>query len=200
MKIPIITKSVFKLPFSVWLLILQTFMLVNTEAFFPGDVAENARFVILTYMVFTLAGLTVFGKIPGWFTLPAEIALRHFVLGLLVTSATLMVFFSPAALQFIFPYATYDPVRTNLALVFFQAFVVATSEELVFRGVLPTFLGWLPAQFLFGLFHFVAYGGDWSAILFATAAGILFYAIASSVSIYTAMGGHTAGNIYARLG
>lgn len=197
---PIVARSLFALPFSVWLLLFQTFMLVNITIFFPPETSENARFVILTYMVFTLAGLTVFGKTPPWFAMPTEHALRYFVVGLLGTTLILSTIGAGAGLEFLLPWSTYDPVRQNLALVFFQAFVVATSEELVFRGILPQFLGWLPAQVVFGLFHFVAYGGDWSGILFATLAGTLFYLIARHTSIYTAMGVHTAWNIFALLG
>lgn len=199
-KVPTITKSLFKLPFSVWLLILQGFLLINTEIFFPPQIADRIRFVILTYVVLTLAGISVFGASPPWFKQPAEVALRYFVTGLVTTTMLLSLFTNVSVFEFLLPWDTTDPVKQNLALVAFEAFIVAASEETVFRGILPYFVGWLPAQLIFGVFHYVAYGGDWSGILFASLAGMLFYQIAARSSIYTAMGVHTAWNIFALLG
>lgn len=199
-EVPLFTKSIFRLPFSIWLLILQTFLLINTELFFSPEVAERVRFVILTYMVFTLYGIVFFGRSPPWLSRPAEVALRDFVVGLAVTTLILSTFTTVNSFEFLLPWDTSDPVKQNLALVAFEAFIVAASEETVFRGILPTFVGAVPAQLIFGLFHYVAYGGDWGGILFAAMAGMIFFFIRQKTSIYTSMGVHTAWNIFVLLG
>ncbi len=62
--------------------------------------------------------------------------------------------------------------------IIFQVFVVALTEEMLFRGVLINYIGVIPQGILFGLFHLAAYqsvfGINWLSIIEAMIMGIAF--------------------------
>lgn len=62
--------------------------------------------------------------------------------------------------------------------IVFQVFVVALTEEMLFRGVLINYIGVIPQGILFGLFHLAAYesifGINWLSIVEAMVMGIAF--------------------------
>ncbi len=60
----------------------------------------------------------------------------------------------------------------------FQIFVVAYTEELLFRGLLLQYVGVIPQGILFGLFHLTSYdtpmGINWASIVVAMIFGVAF--------------------------
>lgn len=60
--------------------------------------------------------------------------------------------------------------------ILLQVFVVALSEELLFRGIAEKYFGWIVQGILFGLFHIEAYqleGFSWTGVFIAMVFGLL---------------------------
>jgi len=83
----------------------------------------------------------------------------------------------------------------------FQIVIVATSEEIIFRGALLRYFmvfGWIPAyvvsSVLFGLFHYAAYGGNISSIIIAIFIGWILALLAHKWNLGAAIGFHAAYN------
>lgn len=95
---------------------------------------------------------------------------------------------------------------TSFALIFTHIFVVAANEEILFRSAIPDLLpiqGY-SAQFvsaiLFGAFHYTAYGGMMSSVLFAVIAGFIFGVIKELYGkngLVVSIAMHAAWNLYA---
>jgi membrane protease YdiL (CAAX protease family) len=179
-----------RVPFIVWLWIAQLFLLINAPAISsPADV-EKFRTIIITYMIAQLMFMSVLPIIKG-IKFNLNMAIAWFVGGFVVTLLVVTGFqFLKNGLQM----QTYSVSAAMYAIVL-HAVVVAVSEELVFRGELPAIISVIPAQVLFGLFHYSAYGGNPLSILIAIIAGFVFYGVMKFTNIWTAMGAHAAWNV-----
>ena len=60
--------------------------------------------------------------------------------------------------------------------IILQIFVVTLSEELLFRGLVEKYFGWIPQGILFGLFHISSYqleGFSWTGVVIAMIFGLV---------------------------
>lgn len=86
-------------------------------------------------------------------------------------------------------------------------FLVVPSEEYIFRGILPEYvrlmfkssryceqIKYIIGAGLFGVFHFAAYGGNWSSIAFAFGMGLILQYVKDNAGLPASMGLHMAWN------
>lgn len=179
-----------KIPFIVWLWILQAFLLVNAEAIAPAGQVEQFRTILIIYMLLQIAFFRFVPRVPG-LQMNLDQALIWFVGGFVVTTFVLAGFRGISGLLKIQTYA----VGASIYLIIMHTLVVAVAEELVFRGFLPLLISPILAQIAFGIFHFSTYGGNMISILMAILAGLLFYIIMRRANIWTVMGIHGAYNL-----
>lgn len=178
-----------KVPFIVWLWIAQLFLLINASAIAPPAEVGTFQTILIIYMLAQLMFFRFAPKVRG-LQMNLNQAIPWFVGGLVVTMFVLVGVQGIRGLEV----QTYA-VSAAVYLIIMHTLVVAVSEELVFRGLLPAIITFVPAQILFGLFHWSAYGGGLWAILIAIIAGFLFYAITRYVNIWAAMGSHAGYNL-----
>jgi membrane protease YdiL (CAAX protease family) len=179
-----------KVPFIVYLWILQAFLLVNAPVIAPAGQVDSFRTILIIYMVLQIAFYTLSPRIPG-LQMNLNAAIIWFVGAFVVTTFVLV---GIQGLRGTMATQTYA-VGASTYLIVMHACVVAVSEEVIFRGSLPLLISPIPAQIAFGLFHWSAYGGDLTSLLIAIFAGFLFYVIMRKTNIWTTMGIHAAYNL-----
>jgi len=173
--------------------IIQMLMYVNASAVFPAEYVDSAKSMILLYAIMTFAFTTVTG------VLPSDIK-RPFIGEMMLFFATFFLF---AGFMYVLPFQTgahmfqIIPGSLAIALPFMLlfAFVVGYTEELIFRGTLPAFLGDVVSNVLFGVFHLFAYSGNIWSILIAIAFGFGFAFTRDQFGLMGAVGMHTAWNL-----
>lgn len=78
-------------------------------------------------------------------------------------------------------------------LVFFVSFVAGTSEEILFRGVLQKWTGWVGQGLIFGLFHLA---NGVTGLVATALIGLLFgYLVKRGVSLWVVMVAHFAYDV-----
>lgn len=167
-------------PFSTVSLILTLWFLVSGSVVFPDWDALGFDSLITLFLFFQIAGLALARRQLA--QLPLPISLAYFGVGFVASSFLFTVLFAGAGVSHSFP------VEGSLISVVALMFVVATSEEVFFRGALVRFTGnkvteaisVLVSAIIFALFHIVAYGAGiygWAsflALLFPFIWGISF--------------------------
>ena len=178
-----------RVPFLVWLWIVQLFLLIQAPAIAPPGQVETFRTMLIIYMLGQVMFFSLAPQIKGLKATP-NIGLPMFVIGFVVAVTVI------SGLQWIrgFGMQTYS-VSAASYLIITHTVIVGVSETLLFQGFLAKLITPLPAQVLFGVFHYTAYGGDVFSIFIAIGAGLVFYVIASRVSIYAAAGCHSGYNV-----
>ena len=145
-----------KIPFIFILLVIEAYFFINGSAHFPNWNASYGQ-LIMAYIIMTLIFLG-FAKTRTTTEIkqPLSRSAFSFVAGFIITWAILMALVQAKILQ---P-ATSD---SNLfwPLLFLQICVVATSEELMFRGVLLPYLGVFITAIVFTVWHSWAYQIIW---------------------------------------
>jgi len=181
--------------FSIVILILQAFLLVNAPLFVKEASVQNYRFLIMTYMAL-LIGFEAFVEEGAFKDQPIGNGLLWFGIGLVGTT---LIFTSGGYISRtveVFQAFTMSK-DAPLMLLITQGVVVASVEEKVFRDYLVQALGIIPSQLAFGVFHAAAYGLALQSIAIAVIAGFVFYILAKYTSLWTAVGAHAAFNLYA---
>ncbi len=174
--------------FSLGLLVIliQLFLLVNVD-FIYGDQAPQMSRILNLYILLQVALLAFIAKkSPTGDISLSRVAISSLVFGLF----GVVISFIPAAITG----SLTLPVLLQFGLL--HGFVVAYTEELIFRWVLPIMIGIgdLWSSVLFGLFHFAAYQASIPVILFAVFLGFVFTLFRSRWGLMAAVGAHTAWN------
>ena len=146
-------------------MVVDIFLLVNGQLLF-GSIWASYQSVLVLYLLMDGVLLTFANKIP---TLKIETSIIFFIPIFIMTTIVVG--------SFVIPPAGMTLSYVVLVLVF-QIFVVALTEEMMFRGVLLQYMGVIPQAVLFGIFHLTAYysvfGLDVGAVMVAMAMGLLF--------------------------
>lgn len=183
--------SLKKLSIGLLVVIIQMMLYVNAGAIFPEPYVEQAKQIILLYMIMTFAFTLVTRYIPPEMTRPFAPELMTFFVS----------FFIFAGLLYALPLNTgshifqIETIKIALPFMLLFAFVVAYTEELIFRGVLPKFLTRIGSNLLFAVFHWYAYAGNIYSILIAFIFGMVFSLVAEKFGLMSAVGMHTAWNL-----
>ncbi len=192
-----------KIPTSLVVVIIQMFMFVNAVPIF-GEYAAQAKDTILLYMIVNLA-FTVFSLgVRKGNNQVQMVAMRS--RPAIDSAITLFVsFFLSMALFYVLPLPVTGSIFKSLSIVkplsiaipymLLFAFVISYTEELVFRGVLPYYLKNILSSVLFAVFHWYAYSGGITAMLFAFSMGLLLEFISEKFGIDAAIGVHTSWNL-----
>jgi len=147
--------------------IVDLFLLVNGNTIFGSSFTAYQN--VLLYYLVMLGAVFFFAGKTKQLNISIESAVIYFVPVFIIT--VLLVG---------------DVVRSSATLVanqivmqlFLQIFVVALSEEMIFRGVIINYIGVIPQGILFGLFHTAAYysiyGVDIYAMIMAMVMGVLW--------------------------
>lgn len=172
-----------KIPFIFILLAIEIYFFVNGAAHFPNWDASYGQ-LIIAYIIMTLIFLG-FAKTRTTTEIrqPLSISAFTFVVFFLITWILLTVLIESNFLQ---P-GSIDP-SLFWPMIMLQICVVATSEELMFRGVLLSYLGIFISAIVFAVWHSWAYQiiwynlswetFNWSALLIAFIMGIILGFIA----------------------
>lgn len=191
-------------PFVLFLLIAQFWLLANLQLFVPGDSFDRFQTAMIVYLVMTTAFLAMSRQwqISTISSNPSEGFVKFFG-GFLVAWMVLTLGKGELALS--------GGIGPNL--IFFLL-VVAVSEELIFRGLMPEVLAsiykgngyatspleskaaaWIFSSAIFAFFHAAVYNGNASSIIFAFLAGLAFSTITSKAGLESSMGVHAAWNL-----
>lgn len=177
-----ITVGFFWVMFSAWLFI-------NANAWFGERFAAGVQASIVAYILLTLlfvAGLKLDNPLNS---MSFWTFLRFYAPVFIIGSAIAASFFYFTGFQ---PPRLPTGTTTN-SVIAFVTFIIAVPEELIFRHWLPLalmgkakgatvgapptthpFAAQIVSSIAFSMFHWVAYGGDVTALVFAFFAGLVF--------------------------
>lgn len=168
--------------------LIQLFLYINADWVF-GEIAPVAKNTLLVYILLQTVVIAVSGKRPEIVSGSFD-RIWNFVLIFLVTAGILIVV--PWVVEGWGLGAT-----SSIPFMILQAFAVAYTEEIVFRGILANMLGDITSNVLFGVFHTSVYGASVPLIIIAVAIGFIFAVIRSKFGVMGAAGAHTAWNLKA---
>ena len=204
-------KEVGAIPFVIFLIIIQFFLLINIQSFVPASQVDKYRTAIMSYMILTIffVGFTekkdMFrGENLPFFSDTLVKGVTKFLFGFLVIWVVFGAFMNPS-------HASGDKIGSEF--IFFTL-IVAVSEELIFRYGLPRYFyvfmrgnnvtspkgvesgtAMVLSNVFFAIFHSTVYHFDPSSIMYAFIAGLLLYAVASKFGIEYSMGAHASYNL-----
>ena len=191
------------IPFLFIPIAITTYLWINGRAHFP-DWDSSYGQIISVYLVMMIVFLVWSGrKTQEQMRRPLHLSATAFVIFFI---GTYLILFALSALGVIMV----DPLPANLfwQTVIFQVCVVATAEELMFRGVALEMLGVVVSAVLFAFWHSFAYGAqyynftwetfNWFAFAFAFIMGIILGIIAKQKqwSLPACIGVHSAYNLF----
>ena len=178
-----------RVPFVVYILILQAWILVNAQAIAPAGQVEQFRTILIVYMLLLVVFVRLAPNIPG-INMTLNQASIWFVAGFVATTFIVTGFMGLRGLAV----PTYAVGATSY-LIILHAGVVGIVEELIFRGALTQLITPIPAAAAFAAFHYAAYGADVMGMLIAFAAALIFYVIMRYTNIWVVAGTHAAYNL-----
>jgi len=172
----------------IMVLMIQLFLFVNASAVY-GEFASVAKDTLLVYILMLTSVVAITGTrqdiIKGGFNRSYNFFLLFFASSFLLV--TIPWIGGQFGLQ----------NEAGIGVILIQVFAVAYTEEVVFRGILPNFLGDLTSNGFFAVFHWAVYGGSIGLVLFAFVLGIIFAVIRYYFGIAGAIGAHAGWNLKA---
>lgn len=195
-------RRVSTLPFIFILIGIELYFFVNGKAHFPNWDSTYGN-LIMIYLIMTILFLAwARGYTKAQLNRPLKDSAIGFVLFFILTYVILF------ALSFAGTF-TIDPLSKDLfwQTIFIQVCVVATSEELMFRGVLLEHTGIFISSVLFALWHSYAYQIKWYdlsieninllPVIFAFVMGVvLAYIARSKWGLAGSIGVHACYNLF----
>ena len=178
-----------KVPFIVWLWIIQLFLLINAPVIAPAGQVDTLRTILIVYIIAELMFLDFLPKVPGG-GMNLNQAIPWMVGGFIAA----VVIVTSIGFVHVFGVQTYA-LDSPIYIIVLHTAIVGVSETFIFQATLPKLITPVPAQILFGLFHVSAYGGDLMAIVIAVMAGLVFYAITKYTNMFASMGVHAGYNV-----
>ncbi len=188
------------LTLGVFVTILQLFLYVNAPLIFPEPYVPKVQSIILLYMIVNFGFSFLYFYIPNIkaplvprdVTKPFWEQLIWFFVSFFIFASLLKAIPLPNSSHI---FQIEQTLKIALPFMILFSFVVAYTEELVFRGILPRILTDIGSNILFGLFHFYAYQGNMYSILIAIIFGFIFSIIRDKLGLMGAVGMHTAWNL-----
>lgn len=153
-------KSIMKVPFIFYLIVIALYFWVNGAAHFPNWNSTYGN-LILPYIVMMLAFfMWAKARAETRVNIPSSVGIVGFVSGFIVTWLVMAVAISAG----LFSVESIEP-SLLLQTIILQICVIATAEELMFRGVIlnmfpPKFGLWIQA-IIFAVWHSYAYNVIW---------------------------------------
>ena len=185
--------------FAVVYAIFAFWLLLNGEAFL-GYWGANWTYSILVYLVGVSIFLGIAEKLPIDMKRPASDSIFGFLIAFPLFT---VIFFAIAQSGLYFQNIIPLPTQMVIPVIIYQVGIVAVSEEIIFRGVIfrllhkiNPYVGYFGSSALFAVFHFAAYGGNYSALLIAFAMGLILAYLTERFNIGVAIGMHSAWNAF----
>jgi membrane protease YdiL (CAAX protease family) len=197
--------KIFTVPLWFLVVFVQTMLLVNAPIFF-GEAAATASEMIMLYLtltfgfsimaIFSLKGPAL-EKVRRYVTQPAIEAMGNFLIFFALGLAILFTLKPFIMLSTFKTFAIGGSIGLTAALPILLLFAVVVSytEELIFRGIVPGFIGDVLSGFAFALYHLYAYTGGVPAMAFAAAMSFMFVFLREKFDLNASMGFHTAWNL-----
>jgi len=159
--------NVLAVPLLVISIIIELYLLVNGQVLF-GSQWSQYQPVLVIYLI--MSGVLIGFRNQSIQTgITLENAIIYFVPVFILTTVLVGSIVVPN------PNIT---LTYSIVYIIFQIFVVAFTEELMFRGILINYIGVIPQAIAFALFHVAAYstvgGLNIFAIVVALVMGLLF--------------------------
>lgn len=177
--------------------ILGFFFLLNGEALF-SEWNSSWTYSTLIYIVGVAIFLSIYERIPEDTKEPISKSMFAFLISFPMFS---LVFILMADFGIWFDNSTTQPFYLIIPVLVYQICIVATSEEIIFRGAIFGSLlkiNWIMAYVvsagLFGIFHLNAYGGNWILIVVAFAMGLILAYVVDRWNIGASIGLHASYN------
>ena len=191
-------------PFIFGLVLIEVLVWISGPSFFPNWSPGYGN-LILTYLVMTIV-FYIFSKAQTKLEIqkPSNQSVYAFFLFFVGTTIVLSFLILFGVLK-----SGTIPQELFWQTVLIQVVVVATAEELMFRGVLLPYLGIIISSFLFAIWHSYAYGiiyyqlawdnlteFNWSALALAFVIGVILAVVAKNKrwGLPGAIGIHSAYN------
>lgn len=180
------------------------FFLINGEALLSPHWGTAWTLTILIYMIGVSSFVLAADKLPKKYK-DQESPIFDSLIGIgLAFIISWVVFLVLHDLGLYFTSVSSMPVDRIPANLIFQLVIVASSEELIFRGAIFGFLyaqyGWFSAYFgsslIFALFHYAAYAGDLNATVVAFLMGLVLAYVCDRWNIGVSIGLHWGYNCY----
>ena len=183
--------------FAIVYAIFAFWMLLNGEAFL-GHWEASWTLSILFYLVGVSIFLGIAEKLPTDLQKPVSESILGFLIGFpLFTVIFFVIAQSGLYFQGIIPL----PPHMVVPNIIFQTGIVATSEEIIFRGVIfrlfhkmNPYAGYLVSSAIFAGFHYAAYGGSVQLMFIAFALGLILAYLTEKFNIGVAIGFHASWN------
>ena len=156
-----------------YIILIEAFMLISIKLFFPQD-TDKWQTIIMIYLILNVLFFALPDLKSSMFGTPLRKALPKF---LLFFFGTLIILLPLSGLLLNANYLKLNLGNLPIGLIFLQVFVVAFSEESIFRDVLGNRIGQIFSSILFALFHYVVYMGNIISMFIAFGAGMLFFFI-----------------------
>ena len=190
------------LPFLFLLILINLFFFINGRSFFPNWDATYGQ-LIMVYLIMALVFVLWAGRrTESQLKKPLKTSIFGFTVCFIATYIVLLLLSATGLIK------TYLlPQELLWQTVIIQICVVATAEELMFRGVLLDIFGVVLSSALFAVWHSYAYQVvfyefswetfNWPALLFAFIMGIIFALIAKrkELGLAGSIGAHAAYNL-----
>ena len=179
------------LSIGVIVLLTQLFLWLNAGSIY-GEFAGEAARQLQVYILMLTSVVVVTGVKPR--ILQADIGEIYNFLAAFIGTAVFLLTIN------LFANVGFGALQASagVPIMLLQAFAVAYTEEIVFRGILPEVMGTdLFPNLLFGPFHWYTYGGDWTMMIFASLLGFGFAIVRMFLGLMGSTGAHTAWNLNA---
>lgn len=166
---------------------IQLFLYINASAVY-GDFAPQAQQTLTVYMLMLALVFGVTGMRPDIVQGGFERTYNFF-----------LMFIATSMLLITIPWITGVGLQnqSNMGVIILQVFAVAYTEEVVFRGILPNYVGDIWSSGAFSIFHWAVYGGSIGLLMFAFILGLFFSVITHFFGLMGAIGAHSAYNLKA---
>lgn len=176
--------------------ILAFCLLTNAEHLF--DYWDSSwTYTTLFYIVGVAIFLASVEKLPEDLRKPAA----QSIYGFLFATPVFMLGFIALEMAGILVVRSRMPVYLILPTFAFQLFIVATSEEIIFRAAIfralhrvRWYIAYIGSSVIFGAFHWAAYGGDVYSVFFAVMMGFIFAVLADQFNLGVATSLHFVWN------
>jgi len=198
-----------KIAFLVIYSLIAFFFLINAESIFPGW-DTNWTYNSIIYLLGVTLFLTVVDELPRELKTPISLNIKAFAGASVFTLVMLLII---SDLGLLFDDITPLPYHLVLANMAFHLVIVASSEEIIFRGVIFGYLydrfklrsdktyGWVIPYFLsaliFALFHYAVYGLNLGNMLIVFIMGLVFAYATERWGIGASIGAHWIWNCMA---
>lgn len=142
---------------------IQIFLLANVSAFY-GDYADRIETVLIIYLIMTLITIRFTTDKPIKLGGPIEF-LTKFSLIFLISGILLSIIPDTLTAKII-DAGFMANLQLTSSFAILHGLVIAYTEEIIFRGYLPTKIGVTFSNIIFGLFHWAVYSSTPLIIMF----------------------------------